>query len=266
MCYPLVDPRVGQSSPADEMCFHDGGDTGSPAGIGPDGKLRGVDPSDTVAQYDDSQGARKIAISNVVCFCVPRYLVLRNEMTTVANSVRVWANDAHLSQAPGKTQMDIGTVEHHEDISLAGVSTQMRSSSFIQLQQTMVVGDIAGLKVMDQIQYTGKVTASCPPPVAEADKPLVIIKWPDNCDPRLGDIVTFFIRYKNQGQKAIANIIVNDSLTARLEYVAGSAKTDREALFTATPNESESLLLRWEISQPLPPGESGTVTFQARVR
>jgi uncharacterized repeat protein (TIGR01451 family) len=267
MCYPLVDPRVGQSSPAEEMCFHDGGDTGSPAGIGPDGKLRGVDPSDTVAQYDDSRGARKIAISNKVCFCVPRYLVLRNETTTAASSVRIRPNDAHLSQAPGETQMDIGTVERHEDISLSAVSTRMRASSLLQLQQTMVVGDVAGLKVMDQVQYTGQVAGSCPPPVAElADKPLVIIKWPDKCDPHLGDIVTFFIRYKNQGQKAINNIIVNDSLTARLEYVSGSAKTDRAALFTTTPNEAESLLLRWEISQPLQPGQSGTVTFQARVR
>jgi uncharacterized repeat protein (TIGR01451 family) len=120
---------------------------------------------------------------------------------------------------------------------------------------------------MDQVQYTGKVTASCPPPVAElADKPLCIIKWPDKRDPKLGESVTFFIQYKNQGQKAISNIIVNDSLTARLEYISGSAKTDRNALFTATPNEVESMLLRWEISQPLPPGESGTVTFEARVR
>ena len=120
---------------------------------------------------------------------------------------------------------------------------------------------------MDQVQYTGKVSGSCPPPEAElCEKPLVIIKWPDKCDPHLGDTVTFFIRYKNQGQKAISNIVVNDSLTARLEYVGGSARADRDALFTATPNEAESMLLRWEITQPLPPGEAGTVTFQARVR
>jgi uncharacterized repeat protein (TIGR01451 family) len=266
-CYPLVDPRVGQSCPEEEMCFHDGGDTGSPAGIGPDGKLRGVDPSDTVAQYDDSQGARKIAISNKVCFCVPRYLILRNEMTPAANSVRIGPNDAYLAQAPANTQLDIGTVEHHEDISPAAVSTRMRASSIVQLQQTMVVGNIEGLKVMDQVQYTGQVIGSCLPPELELmDKPLIIIKWPDKCDPQLGEVVTFYIRYKNQGHKPISNIVVNDSLTARLEYVAGSAKTDRDALFTATPNEVESMLLRWEISQPLAPGQSGTVTFQARVR
>jgi uncharacterized repeat protein (TIGR01451 family) len=268
MCYPLVDPRVGQACPEEEICFHDGGDEGLPAGIGPDGKLRGVDPSDTVAQYDDSRGLRRVAISNKVCFCVPRYLVLRNEMTTVSNSVRTQVGDTVQARAPGKAQIEVGTVEHHENLSPAGIIMQMRVSSLTSEQQTSVVGRVEGVAIRDQVQYTGQVTGSCPPPQpAELmDKPLCIIKWPDKCDAQIGEIITFFIRYTNKGQKPITNIAVNDSLTARLEYVAGSARTDRDALFTLTPNEAGSAMLRWEITQPLPPGQSGTVTFQVRVR
>ena len=44
----------------------DGGDIGLRAGWGPDGKLRGLDPSDTVAEYVDSKGRKRLAVSNRV--------------------------------------------------------------------------------------------------------------------------------------------------------------------------------------------------------
>ena len=46
--------------PPEEECLHDGGDRGLPAGIGPDGRLRGLDPEDTVAEYTDSAGRRRL--------------------------------------------------------------------------------------------------------------------------------------------------------------------------------------------------------------
>ena len=33
MCFPLVDPRSGLPAPENEICFHDGGDVGLPAGL-----------------------------------------------------------------------------------------------------------------------------------------------------------------------------------------------------------------------------------------
>jgi hypothetical protein len=61
-------------------------------------------------------------------------------------------------------------------------------------------------------------------------------------------------------------VVVSDSLSGRLEYVPGTAKMDREAVFTTQQNEAGSLILRWEVGGRLMPGESGTVSFQARVR
>ncbi len=50
-----------------------------------------------------------------------------------------------------------------------------------------------------------------------------------------GDVVTITIRYANTGAKAISDIVVSDSLSGRLEYVPGSAETDRPAQLHEPP-------------------------------
>ena len=67
-------------------------------------------------------------------------------------------------------------------------------------------------------------------------------------------------------REPITNVAVTDSLSGRLEYVAGSAEADRDAVFTTQENEAGSLILRWEIGGRLLPGDSGTLRFQVRVR
>ena len=67
-------------------------------------------------------------------------------------------------------------------------------------------------------------------------------------------------------QVVAMGMVVSDSLTGRLEYVSGSAKSDRETIFTMQDNEAGSLVLRWEVAGRLLPRESGIVSFQARVR
>jgi len=81
-----------------------------------------------------------------------------------------------------------------------------------------------------------------------------------------GDIVEFAIYYRNVGQLPLESVSIIDSLTPRLEYVADSSKTDRRAVFTASPNDAESHELRWDISDPIPGGQGGVVWFQAKVR
>jgi hypothetical protein len=51
-----------------------------------------------------------------------------------------------------------------------------------------------------------------------------------------------------------------------LEYVASSAVSDRDAVFTIQKNEAGSLTLHWEITGKLMPKEYGIIRFQARVR
>ena len=70
----LIDPsrvRVRR-----QECLKDGGDHGLAAGFDNQGKLHGLDPADTVAEYKDASGRKQLAISNQVCICVPRFGVV----------------------------------------------------------------------------------------------------------------------------------------------------------------------------------------------
>src|SRR5262249_48313788 len=98
------------------------------------------------------------------------------------------------------------------------------------------------------------------------DKPLTLCKWANTTTAQIGDTVTLYLKYSNQGYQPISDIIVSDSLTGRLEYVPGSAKSDRDAVFTMQQNEAGSLILRWEIQGRLLPNQSGVVSFQAKIR
>ena len=73
----VYDPIAGPKCPEEE-CLRDGGDLGPRAAFGPEGRLVGVDPADTVAEYVDNGGRRRITVSNPVCLCVPRFAVIRS--------------------------------------------------------------------------------------------------------------------------------------------------------------------------------------------
>lgn len=81
-----------------------------------------------------------------------------------------------------------------------------------------------------------------------------------------GDIVEFTLRFDNIGDQAIGNVTLIDNLTTRLEYVQGSAQTSRAADFSTQINEGDSLVLRWQFTDPLPANQGGVVRFNCRVR
>ncbi len=81
-----------------------------------------------------------------------------------------------------------------------------------------------------------------------------------------GDVVDFTIRYDNVGDAVVGNIVILDSLTTRLAYEPDSAQSSRKAHFTTAHNAAESLELRWEIDEPLQPGDGGLVRFRCKVR
>lgn len=83
---------------------------------------------------------------------------------------------------------------------------------------------------------------------------------------RPGDIVEFTLRYDNTGDEVIGNVTIVDSLTTRLEYVPDSASASAKATFGSQENDAQSLELRWEITEPLKPGQGGILRFKCRVR
>jgi uncharacterized repeat protein (TIGR01451 family) len=136
-----------------------------------------------------------------------------------------------------------------------------------QATGTAVVARVqGGAEVVTASVETRDFTVCCNEVPRVPDKPLVLYKCADRPAAQVGDVVTFTLGYSNHGGRPMTDIAVNDSLTGRLEYIPGSARSDRDAVFTMQENEAGSLLLRWEVTGKLLPGESGVVRFQARVR
>jgi uncharacterized repeat protein (TIGR01451 family) len=81
-----------------------------------------------------------------------------------------------------------------------------------------------------------------------------------------GEEIEFTLRYDNIGDQIMGNVTIVDNLSTRFEYIPESAKSSVDAQFITQPNEGESLILRWEIKDPVKPGEGGVLRFRVRVR
>lgn len=81
-----------------------------------------------------------------------------------------------------------------------------------------------------------------------------------------GETVDFTLRFDNVGGQVIGNIVLVDHLHQRLELVPDSVQSSIPTTFTTEEDEFGSLVLRWEINDPLPAGKGGIVRFQCRMR
>jgi len=81
-----------------------------------------------------------------------------------------------------------------------------------------------------------------------------------------GEEVEFTLRFDNTGNRVIGNVTIVDNLTTRLQLIPDSQTSSVAAKFSAEPNENGSLLLRWEIDEPLEPGQGGVLQFRCKVR
>lgn len=263
-CVPMFDPKLGPKFP-DEECLHDGGDIGQPAGIGPGGELRGLDPSDAVAEYTNDVGQRRIAISNRVCLCVPRFNVVRTELSPVVNEVFVGPHKVEVETPPAVVRRRLPPVLAEQALEAEMVEARLRPAALLEITGPVVIEQELSTGLIIGEQSGQVVIGVCKERVVKP-APLVLCKSVDRKEAEIGDIVTFTLKYTNPGGLPITNIVINDSLTGRLEYVPGSAKSERNAVFTTQENQAGSQILRWEISGVLQPGQSGTVSFQARIR
>jgi uncharacterized repeat protein (TIGR01451 family) len=135
-----------------------------------------------------------------------------------------------------------------------------------QVENTQVIGRVEGLALISAVAETRDITVPCDHAPEIPEQPLYLYKWADKGAAEVGDIITFTLKYSNIGGKPITEVAVNDSLAGRLEYVPDSAQSSRDAVFTTEKNEAGSVILRWEVSGKLLPGQSGVVRFQAKVR
>ena len=85
-----------------------------------------------------------------------------------------------------------------------------------------------------------------------------------------GDVITFKINFRNIGDYNVHDVRIIDNLTPRLQYVEGTGQIDTTngtgGGLTAVPNPEGSQTLEFILDDPLKGGESGSITFKAKVK
>ena len=99
----------------------------------------------------------------------------------------------------------------------------------------------------------------------EGQAKLRLVKLASVCAANAGETISFTIRFDNVGDQAIGNVSILDMLTDRLKYVAGSSECTLKTEFL-TSDEGDALQLRWEVDEPLEPGEGGVIRFECIVK
>lgn len=117
-----------------------------------------------------------------------------------------------------------------------------------------------------QVQDVAKVQEIVVVKTERGEARLSLTKVASKIAAQSGEEIEFTIRFDNVGGDVIGNVVLVDNLVTRLEYVADSAECSLAATFTAERNAGESLVLRWELSEPLPAGKGGIIRFRCRVR
>ena len=94
---------------------------------------------------------------------------------------------------------------------------------------------------------------------------LRLVKLASTNQAQLGEEISFTLRIDNVGDEAATDVTIVDNLATRLQYVPESAEASCEAEFKTSRNAGGSLVLRWELADPIQPGEGCVMTFRVKV-
>ncbi len=262
-CGPMVPVKPFKIG---EECLRDGADMGKPAHLDGQGKLKGLDPSDTVMVYSDVTGRKHILPSNPVCLCVPRYVTLRAATPISAINQQEAAERVAIQEAGLQVaRKERPRIEKQLEEGII-LKVKARAAVDIGLDRVVTLSTREGTKIIGRIEGPKQVVGVETPPEDCKEGPLELCKSVSTDKAQIGDVVTFTIKYANKTCHPIHDVAIADNLTSRLEYVPGTQKSSREAIFVTQNNEVNSIILRWEIKDAIPAGQSGEVSFQARIK
>jgi len=263
---PLYDPIAGPKLTPEE-CITDGGDKFPILGIGPNQLLGGLNPTDVSLEYSVGP-KRRVATSNEVCICAPRYVIRKVEVAPTG--VQLASGVAFAEAAGGLVvgSRNVAPESYAARVKPVLVDGRVRPAITYVKQGVAVVEGLERVQAIVTQQGVQTLVSSIEPDeITNAPNQMVVTKSVSPAGPvQSGDVVTFTIRYRNATPFPATELLLSDSLSGRLEYVPGTATTDRPANITTIDNEAGSVIVRFEIPGPLAPGASGTVTFQAKVR
>ena len=100
---------------------------------------------------------------------------------------------------------------------------------------------------------------------------LRLLKVADKESALPGELVQFTLRFDNIGNKEdsskfVGNVTILDDLSSRLDFMPGTAIASLASGFKTQLNANGGLTLRFEITDPLAPGDFGVIQYQCIVR
>lgn len=318
-------PEANPSAPANESSSRDvhdeyvvsGGDSKGKVVAHEDWLVENLDPEDTAAHFDTTDGRILTEPTNRVFLYSPRFGAVRQIVAPVEGNLRTVVGAATTSEGAVEDAKAIAADVRSQDVKLltasgsqevAGAESAMTTNTTVgrvgvieadgQLRLNQMLtsatvdslgadesallmdGAIAaqgwsekqGIAVAaDQTGVHSNVYLDGPATVyaiqdGTVTSKLRVIKIANKDSARPGEFVEFTLRFENIGDKPIGNVTILDNLSARLRYVDGTAKSSVKADFLADLSETGSLVLRWEITDPLQPKEFGVVRFICKVQ
>ncbi len=126
----------------------------------------------------------------------------------------------------------------------------------------IVASDVFGQEVIAGDHVEEYSVVEDPRPVGD----LRVVKQADQLAIQPGEVLTYKITFFNDGGRELTNVRIMDHLSPRLDYVPGSAVTEREGQLNIELAPDGSQILSFELAEPLLGGESGEITFQVRAK
>ncbi|MBR2693619.1 MAG: DUF11 domain-containing protein [Thermoguttaceae bacterium] len=190
-------------------------------------------------------------------------------------------SDIRANQPGGEIVSEEGLIEETQKVLTASANGMLREETVsdevrLELAQGAAAaaawGKTQGVTVaIDKIAAQGNVTLQGAATIYAVKNDtktsqLRLFKSASKQEAKPGELIEFVIRYENVGTEVIGNVTILDSLSARLQYVDDSAVSSKKADFLVKNNETGSLLLRLEVTDPLEPGDYGVLAFLCKVR
>ncbi len=189
--------------------------------------------------------------------------------------------DMRASQPGGEIVSEEGLIEETQKVLTASANGMLREETVsdqvrLELAQGAAAaaawGKTQGVTVhIDRVAAQGNITLQGAATIYSIKNDtktsqLRLFKSASKQQAKPGELIEFVIRYENVGTEVIGNVTILDSLSARLQYVDDSAVSSKKADLLVKNNETGSLLLRLEVTDPLEPGDYGVLTFLCKVR
>jgi uncharacterized repeat protein (TIGR01451 family) len=309
-------PRAFPTENGKDEYVCDGGDKGLPIHY-EDGEIAGLETEDTVAEFSDGAGNKRVTASNQVCVYAPRFGVARavsdavekfsistasgthdgvqvagyvhreviDENRDVDSPINMRQNDRlsqmRARQADGEVENDVAAAAHvklinpFEDYGFVqdGLFRSAEKSVLFEAARSAnewavgqgtkaVAQDLGGTEIIAVFNVKELVG------VEDMRTPgdLRIVKLADKKTAKLGDIVTFTIRFDNLGGKELYNIRVLDNLSPRLQLLDETVTCDVVGELEISENGQGGEVLTFRVSEALAGNTGGALTFQCKIR